>query len=141
MSSDQQLQVQSSQLNIPPASSLVQSQGDQKVTIFKEQAQLIEEAFGKATLDEQKICVELDKPLSSDLWNQLGEKGYNISQSMRYDSRNPETHNGKYKVTITPQSETPENYNQMLKEIRSEMNNRFLFSPLTHPRFITPLLW
>src|SRR5438874_12918397 len=109
MSSDQQLHVQSSQLNIPPASSLVPD----RVTLFNQQSKLIEEAFEKTNPTETKVCLELDKPLTFDLWEQLAQKGYNIHQSMRYDSRDPETHNGKYKIVITPQSETLENYNKL----------------------------
>ena len=93
------------QLYIPNASafslSFEESKQQSHELVVQEQRKVIEEAFKEAKTDQQEVTFQLDKSLTAKLNRELLEKGYSVYQSMQFDSRDPQTHSGKYKVTVT----------------------------------------
>lgn len=131
------------QLSIPHATTLTQvEKKNSEVTrseLVKQQGQVIEKAFAELPKNQVEVNVEFDKPLTSELWNALSERGYNIYQSMSYDSRDTANHSGKYKVSITPNEKHDWEGHKLLRDVEKDMSRlrkslyRPYFMPLTFP--------
>lgn len=120
-------------LNIPSASEIVPATQTDLVKVDNEQSSIIEKAFANRAPDADKVTVELDKPLTNKLWKEITQRGYNVSQKMTYDSRDTETHNGKYKVTIYKPTDgimmdMDENFSEINAHI-TEMKKMFSYNP------------
>lgn len=140
MSCDQQVITQqdnNSLLNIPQASTLIKKNEEKqqlsRTQLIQQQSQIIENAFKEIDDSQCEVVIELEKSLVSELWTQLNERGYNIYQSMSYDSRDLEHHSGKYKVTITPFYKNDREGSQSINQMRVEMNN--IISALKFPHY------
>ena len=123
-------------LNIPIAQQLKPveaSKQDTHVEIVKQQAQIIESAFQALPAGQTEVSVELDRPLTSELWKQISKQGYNIYQSMSYDSTDTKNHSGKYKVLITTSTVPHPEISQALDRFNREMNS--LLNYTTFPFF------
>ncbi len=108
LASEQSTQLVLPKLNIPNASTfrqgLVEKQRQQQEEVVKQQLSVIETAFVDCK-DQSKVTFQLDQELASEHAQLLQEQGYNISQSYTFSSHNNNLTNGKYIVTLRPQSE------------------------------------
>jgi hypothetical protein len=86
------------QLAIPNASELNVRNNEQ---VFADQKALLEKAFANLPADQSTVSLDLDldQPLSNGFVNELVSKGYDVYQSMKYDSR--DSASGRYKIKIT----------------------------------------
>jgi hypothetical protein len=95
-------------LNIPSAKQVYDLRHSRELEnenqLVQKQQQLIEKAFSEFSGDQEVITLELDEKLRDTLIDQLHEKGYSVFQKCIYRSNDNSTHNGKWKVSISPES-------------------------------------
>lgn len=114
------------ELNVPHATELVQHESDDEYVAeysLNEQKTILVDAFNNRQEGEDNIAFQMPHPLNQRLVNSLLNKGYSVSQSMHWDSSNPET-NHDYTITVSANSTNSTTHaDEHFQQITNRMRN------------------